>query len=56
MRGVQPVDLEDFLRRAHECGPAGGRLHVHALMLNTAALSRLFAMDSWQQRNPSRAE
>ncbi len=37
--------------RADEYGPAGGRLHIHALMLNTAALSRLFWMDRWQQHN-----
>jgi hypothetical protein len=37
--------------RADEYGPAGGRLHLHALMINTAALSRLHWMDQWNHRN-----
>ncbi len=35
--------------RADEYGPRGGRLHIHALMLNVAHLRRLSLMDKWQK-------
>jgi hypothetical protein len=35
---------------AFEYGRRGGRLHLHALMLNVAHLSRLWWMDEWSRR------
>lgn len=35
--------------RGDEIGPRGGRLHLHALMLNVAHLRRLFWMDEWNR-------
>jgi hypothetical protein len=36
--------------RGDEYGPRGGRLHLHALMLNVAHLRRLSWMDEWNRR------
>lgn len=36
--------------RGDEYGPRGGRLHLHALMLNVAHLRRLTWMDDWNRR------
>src|SRR5215472_787867 len=35
--------------RGDEYGPRGGRLHVHALMLNVGHLRRLSWMDRWNR-------
>jgi len=36
--------------RGDEFGPHGGRLHLHAVMLNVAHLRRLLWMDEWDRR------
>lgn len=36
--------------RADEFGPRGGRLHLHALILNVGHLRRLSWMDEWNRR------
>ena len=37
--------------RGDEYGPRGGRLHLHALILNVGNLRRLTWMDRWNERN-----
>lgn len=36
--------------RGDEYGPLGGRLHIHALMLNTAHLPRIAWLNEWNRR------
>jgi hypothetical protein len=49
-------DVEEAARqqigwfRADEYGPEGGRLHIHALMLNTRDLMRMHWLQEWNRR------
>ena len=48
IQGAAGVPIGWF--RGDEYGPLGGRLHMHALMLNTAHLPRMAWLNEWNRR------